>query len=80
MEIHHPNAHPLSDDQQALLLSFREKLQARVAEGGLTADDVRRILKAMGGHEELGVEMMRALNEEVRTLLPGQSLFSFNWE
>ncbi|MEB3255541.1 MAG: hypothetical protein VKJ05_04040 [Synechococcaceae cyanobacterium] len=80
MEVHHPHAHPLSDDEQALLVRFREKLQARVAQGGLTADDVRRILKAMGGHEELGVEMMRALNEEVRTLLPGQSLFSFTWE
>ena len=80
MEIHHPNAHPLTEAEQALLDQFRQQLQERVAEGGLTGEDVRHMIGAMGGHQELGLAMIHALHEEVQTLLPGQSLLSFAWD
>jgi hypothetical protein len=39
-------------------------LQERVAEGGLTGEDVRHRIGAMGGHQELGLAMIHALHAE----------------
>ena len=50
--------------EQALLDQFRQQLQERVAEGGLTGEDVRHRIGAMGGHQELGLAMIHALHAE----------------
>ena len=80
MEVDHPGAHPLSSGAQAVLACFRERLHARVAQGGPTADDVRRIVEAMHGHPEIRLEAVRILRQEAAALLQGQRLMTFDWD
>jgi hypothetical protein len=80
MQVDHPGAHPLSEDELALLERFRSRLHARVNSVGLTVDDVRHLLKAMHSHPEASVEVIRIMREEASALMPGQSLFSFDWD
>lgn len=80
VQVDHPGSHPLSQAEQALLETFRTRLHERVSSVGLTVDDVRHLLKAMRSHPEASVEVIRIMREEASTLMPGQSLFSFDWD
>jgi hypothetical protein len=80
MEINHPGAKPLTPEEQALLQTFRKRLQERVATVGLTSDDVRSIIEGMRHHPDASTEAVRILMEEARAMLPGQRLVTFDWE
>ncbi len=80
MEVNHPGAKPLTQEEQALLETFRRHLAERVETVGLTSDDVRSIIEGMRRHPDASVEAVRILMEEARALLPGQRLVSFDWE
>lgn len=80
MQVDHPNSRPLNESEQALLETFRRRLHERVSSVGLTVDDVRQLIKAMHNHPEASVEVIRIMREEASTLMPGQSLFSYDWD
>jgi hypothetical protein len=80
LEIDHPGARPVTPQEQALLELFRQRLHERVITGGLSVDDVRRIVAAIRSHPHASVELMRAIGEEARQQLPGGQLISFEWE
>lgn len=80
VQVDHPGSRPLSQDELALLESFRARLHERVNSVGLTVDDVRHLLKGMRSHPEASTEVIRIMREEASALMPGQSLFSFDWD
>ena len=80
MEVHHPDSRPLNETELALLESFRRRLHERVSSVGLTVDDVRQLLKTMHRHPEASPEVVRIMREQAAALLPGQRLFSFDWD
>lgn len=80
MQVDHPGSRPLNDTELALLDTFRTRLHERVSSVGLTVDDVRQLLRAMHRHPEASAEVIRIMREEASALMPGQSLFSFDWD
>lgn len=80
MQVDHPGSRPLTPSELALLETFRQRLHARVSSVGLTVDDVRQLIKAMHNHPEASSEVIRIMREEASRLMPGQSLFSFDWD
>lgn len=80
MEVDHPGGRPLNQEEQALLETFRQRLHERVSSVGLTVDDVRQLLRAMHRHPEAGPEVIRIMREEASTLMPGQTLLSYDWD
>lgn len=80
MEIDHPGARPLTAQEQALLETFRQRLHERVVSGGLSADDVRRIIEWIRSRPEASTEIIQVMAEEARQLLPGERLLTFDWE
>ncbi len=80
VQVDHPGSRALSPEELALLESFRRRLHERVSSVGLTVDDVRQLLRAMHRHPEASAEVIRIMREEASALMPGQSLFSFDWD
>lgn len=80
VQVDHPGSRPLNPAELALLDTFRQRLHERVSSVGLTVDDVRQLLKAMHAHPEASVEVIRILREEASARMPGQSLFSYDWD
>ena len=79
MEINHPNAVPLSQEQQELIAHVRQRLESMVSSHGLTADDVNELIRELREHQSLSSELMQQVRDEVERLLPGQR-FSFDWD
>ncbi|MCP9773058.1 hypothetical protein KBY66_10530 [Synechococcus sp. Tobar12-5m-g] len=81
MEIDHPGAKPLTEEEQALLEQFRTRMhERRISTTGLTADDIRHIVAGIRSHPHASVEVIRILREEVQAILPGQRLLTFDWD
>jgi hypothetical protein len=80
MEINHPDRQPLTSEEQALLQEFRQKLNQRVLSVGLTSDDVRYIVKGLRRHPNVRLEVIQAVVQETRALVPGRRLLTFDWE
>jgi hypothetical protein len=80
MQVDHPGSRPLNDTELALLDTFRTRLHERVSSVGLTVDDVRQLLQAMHRHPEASAEVIRIMREEASALMPGQSLFTYDWD
>lgn len=79
MEIQHPNAAPLSPEEEELLSAVRERFDARMASGGLSGDDVRHLQDFLRGHPHSSAAVIGAIAEEARRRFPGQSLINFDW-
>ena len=80
MEVDHPNARPLNPTELQLLQTFRRRLHERVSSVGLTVDDVRQLLAAMHRFPEASPEVIRIMREEASQLMPGQQLFTYDWD
>ena len=65
MQIDHPNAHPLTEEQAEVVEGFRLRLDQMVHE--------------LKSHPLISVQLMQEIREEVRRLLPGQR-FTFDWD
>ncbi len=74
MEIDRPGARPLSSEEEALLEQFRQKLHAKTLQGGLSPEDVQRIIAGIKEHPAASQAVMAAISEEQRNLAPGQRL------
>jgi hypothetical protein len=77
MEIDRPTAARLTPEQQRALDHFRERVHELALHGGLSADTVRNVVRAMKQHPDFSVEILQVLFEESRALqqaAPGVSL------
>jgi hypothetical protein len=68
VEINRPGSKPLTAEQQKLLEHYRQELHQRALHGGLSGDDVQRIVTAMKAHPEVSFEVIQVLVEEAATL------------
>ncbi len=80
VQVDHPGSRPLNEAELALLESFRQRLHERVGSVGLTVDDVRQLIRAMHSHPEASAEVIRIMREEASSLMPGGSLFTYDWD
>jgi len=80
VQVDHPDSRPLNEAELTLLETFRRRLHERVTSVGLTVDDVRQLLRAMHRFPEASPEVIRIMREEAGTLMPGQTLFTYDWD
>jgi len=78
MQIDHPNAAPLSEEQKAVLDEFRKRLESMVSSHGLTSDDMNELIRDLKSHPLISAQLLDEARSEVSRLLPGQR-FSFDW-
>lgn len=71
MEINRPGAKPLTPEQQQAFDRAREELHQRALHGGLSSDDIQRIVSAMKAHPEVSYEVIQLLMQEAATLQEG---------
>ncbi|MBW4530165.1 MAG: hypothetical protein KME02_05675 [Aphanothece saxicola GSE-SYN-MK-01-06B] len=80
MDVQHPSEdRPLSPEQTLLLEQFRDRVEAKISNHGLTSADVAELVKELRGHPQMSRLMMAELSQELQRLLPGQR-FSFDWD
>ena len=80
MDVQHPlDQGPLSPQQTLLLEQFRDRVEAKISNHGLTSADVAELVKELRGHPQMSRMMMAELSQELQRLLPGQR-FSFDWD
>ena len=77
MEVHRYGAKPLTPEQEVIFEQYRQKLHQRALHGGLTSDEVRRIVVAMKANTNVSSEILQVVFDEVEKLAPGQRLLSF---
>ena len=78
MQIDHPNAAPLSEEQKVVLDEFRKRLESMVSSHGLTSDDMNELIRDLKRHPLISSQLLDEARSEVSRLLPGQR-FSFDW-
>ena len=79
MDVTHPGSNPLNEDQQALLDSFRSKVDSRITSHGLTAADVQSFVDEIKKHPDVSVELLDSIRGEISQLMQGQR-FSFDFD
>ena len=79
MQIDHPNADPLTEEQAEVLNDFRLRLEQMVSNHGLTPTNVTAMVHELKSHPLISVQLMQEIREEVGRLLPGQR-FTFDWD
>ena len=78
MQVDHPNAAPLSEEQKAVLDAFRTRLESMVSSHGLTSDDMNELIRDLKSHPLISAQLLDEARSEVSRLLHGQR-FSFDW-
>lgn len=79
MQIDHPKAHPLTEEQAEVLERFRLRLEQMVSSHGLTPSNVKDMVQELKSHPLIRAQLMQEIREEVGRLLPGQR-FTFDWD
>ena len=79
MQIEHSQAPPLTEEQMQVLLRFRQRLDAMVSNHGLTASDIKQLVRELKAHPLISVPLMQEIRDELGRLLPGQR-FTFDWD
>lgn len=79
MEEHHPNSQPLSPEDQALLATIRPRLQQRLMQGGLNAEEMRRLVQGLRRRPELGEPLLNMLQEAAEQV-PGAAIINLRWD
>ncbi|MFM7312198.1 MAG: hypothetical protein ACKO0M_03365 [Cyanobium sp.] len=80
MEETHPNTPQLSAEQLNLLASVRPRLHQRVVEGGLTAEEMARLIRALRQNPQLGAALLDMLQEEVQGLGLSSGGLNLRWD
>ena len=50
MEINHPNAEPLSEQERTVLEHFQKRLEIMMSSHGLTEADVKELIRELRSH------------------------------
>ena len=77
MEINRPTSPELTPEQRQALEHFRQRVHQLSLNGGLTADTVRSVVRAMREHPQFSREILQVLVDEssaLREAAPGVSL------
>jgi len=77
MKIDHPNAEPLTEEQLALLQTFKQRLNSMVSSHGLTPENVQELVRELKSHPLICTQLMEEIGAEVSRLMPGQR-FTFD--
>ena len=79
MDVTHPGSKPLTEDQTALLRTFRRKVESRISSHGMTAADVQTFVDEIKRHPDVSTALLQELRSEVNRLMQGQR-FSFDFD
>ncbi len=79
MDVSHPGSSSLSEDQKALLESFRNKVHSKITSHGLTAVDVQIFVDEIKKHPDVSGPLLEEVRSEVGQLMQGQR-FSFDFD
>jgi len=80
MEIEHSGSRPLTPEQEAVVAQYRERVVHTAAQGGLTASDVAQLIKELREHPEFSLDLLQAVREESKRLVPPGQRFNFDWD
>ena len=75
----YPGSKPLTEDQTALLRTFRRKVESRISSNGMTAADVQTFVDEIKRHPDVSTALLQELRSEVNRLMQGQR-FSFDFD
>ena len=79
MEINHPNAGPLSEQEQKVFEHFQKRLESMVSSHGLTEGDVKELIRELRSHPLISSQLWQEAGAELTRLLPDQR-FNFEWD
>ena len=79
MQIDHPQSHALTEEETAVLQSFKQRLVRMVSNHGITSANIQEMLQELKAHPSISVQLMQEIHDEVGRLLPGQR-FTFDWD
>ena len=79
MEINHPNAGPLSEQEQKVLEHFQKRLESMVSSHGLTEGDVIELIRELRSHPLISSQLWQEAGTELMRRLPDQR-FNFEWD
>ena len=80
MEKTHPNTPPLTEAELSLLASVRPRLHQRVLEGGLTPEEMGRLMRGLRHNPQLGAALLDMLQEEVQGMNLGSGGLNLRWD
>ncbi len=79
MEINHPNAGALSEQEQKVFEHFQKRLESMVSSHGLTEGDVKELIRELRSHPLISSQLWQEAGSELTRLLPNQR-FDFEWD
>lgn len=77
MEIQRPQARPLTPQEQQAMEEFRQRVHALALQGGLSAQNMRNLVRAMKQHPDFSADILQVLFDELQErqqIAPGTSL------
>lgn len=80
MEETHPNTPPLSEAELELLASVRPRLHQRIVEGGLTSEEMGRLMRALRHNPQLGAALLDMLQEDVQGMSLSSGGLNLRWD
>jgi hypothetical protein len=79
MEINHPNAEPLSEQELMVLEHFQKRLETMVSSHGITEGDVKELIRELRSHPLISSQLWQEAGKELARLLPDQR-FDYEWD
>ena len=72
MDINHPNASPLSEQEQMVFEHFQKRLESMVSSHGLTEGDVKELIRELRSHPLISSQLWQEAGMELTRMLPDQ--------
>ena len=79
MEINHPNAEPLSEQDLKELAHFQKRLETMVSSHGITEGDVKELIRELRSHPLISSQLWQEDGKQLARLLPDQR-FDYEWD
>ena len=79
MEINHPNAEPLSEQELMVLAHFQKRLETMVSSHGITEGDVMELIRELRSHPLIASQLWQEAGKQLARLLPDQR-FDYEWD
>ena len=65
MEINHPNAEPLSEQELMVLEHFQKRLETMVSSHGITEGDVKELIRELRSHPLISSQLWQEAGKEL---------------
>ncbi len=79
MEINHPNAEPLSEQELKVLAHFQKRLETMVSSHGITEGDVKELIRELRSNPLISSQLWQEAGKQLARLLPDQR-FDYEWD